>query len=620
MADWTLGTTKRKPAFSNLGGTVGTSGTSYSIPLTGTYQSAGRTPTYQQPAPAPKPAPTSGTGYSSGAITALGGLSSGTGSRPPSTASTQAPASSYTAPRSPYSQPAQTSPSSSGAASARNASGQTMRDPGEYEKWYQRNASRYNQPTALSSYWQSVQGKVGGQRYQPNNAQSAFNSNAGALRNDSYGMTNARNVSTQLRDPSRGEGIMGQAAGMLGGPNQTQQYYGENQGFFGAPGDIEQYYDTNGGRFQQAGFGEQAAQGILGSEDLTGLYDNRLVGDELDYFREPLRSKSYSEDLYESGNQGLNTFYDRERDKRQAALEDRMAAMGVFGSGETVEAMYQLEGELGAAQARDMADLAGQADDQRLGRAGALMDFSSAAADEELGRGGLMLDATGRALELDRDAIDRLTAGGNLARDSSRYGLDRTVAGGDLARSADDSRRMQADSLGGIGRDMASESRQRLDASGRMGLDADAEQRLRLAEYYDQATGVDDLGLRAQADELSWIQTGGDMAGAVDRGNLDWLEGGGRAARGAQDAFQGRVGQLYGDTADLGGRMAGTYGEMTAIDASEQAGIRMGVINLLQAQYGMDAAAAERQASEWMQAGMMPLQVYAMMKGGGAGG
>jgi hypothetical protein len=89
-----------------------------------------------------------------------------------------------------------------------------------------------------------------------------------------------------------------------------------------------------------------------------------------------LRQKGYQEQLYEAGNQGLNQFYGRALERGQKDLENRMSAAGVFGSGATVQAMADLQGNLGAAQARDMAGLAGQADDARIGRLGLAGDLA----------------------------------------------------------------------------------------------------------------------------------------------------------------------------------------------------------------------------------------------------
>lgn len=125
------------------------------------------------------------------------------------------------------------------------------------------------------------------------------------------------------------------------------------------------YMMPGGGTYNSGGQKPAAEPGILTK---PGEYENWY-----DQNKGALNTPSYSEQLYESGNQGLNTWYDRERDKRQKRLEDQMSAMGVFGSGATARGMFELEAELGAQQARDMGDLAGRADTyrgQRLDRAG----------------------------------------------------------------------------------------------------------------------------------------------------------------------------------------------------------------------------------------------------------
>jgi hypothetical protein len=601
---------------------------SFSIPFspsTTNYSSTGQTFGTQ-------PAPVSG--YSPAVNTALGGATNWSGSGQPGT-NQQAPSgqpsysstnqgSTYTSPtntqHSPYSTPSSataaprvTAADMYGTPQAQNFQGK-LSTPGAYENWYQQNASRYNNPTTLSSYYQQVAGQFGGQRFQPTTTQSAFNNTADRLRQQTYGMGNAQYVSQALQNPSMGEGTMGRAADMLGGNNRTGEYYQQERSFFGAPGDVERYYDQTGDQFQRAGFGENYAQNVLGSNELTGLYDNRLVGGELDYFRDPLRALSNSEQLYNSGNQGLNTYYDRENQKAQEALQNRMAAMGVFGSGETVKGMAEIDADMGAAHARDMAALAGQADQQRLGRAGMLRDFAGAAADEEMARGGMMLEGAGMGLQLGRDAISRLSQGGQLANLASRYGLDRTVEGGELARSADDSRTNQATALGNVGRDMSSELRQRLDLSARTGLDADEQERLRLADYFGNAESLDRLGLDSRTEDRQWVDLGGRLASDVDQGNLDWLNAGGDAADLAQQRFEQRERYGFLDPMALGSAMGNTYGTISGANTTEQGQMSADSISMSLQQKGMDAAAARAQAQQWIAMGLTATQIASLLR------
>lgn len=600
----------------------------------------------------------------------------------------------------------------------------------------QQNAQSISTQLRGQSAGEGFMGAAAGMFTGRNNATDFYGQSQGRIQAGAN-QTDARRIAGQLEQRTQGEGAMDRAVGMFGGPNQTNNYYGQVRDQFSAPGDIEYYWDSTQDDFTRAGLGERYAQDELRGTDWgnidqmlraqnygnsaimdmqsaqgmnqrtagvfnenRGLTGRNLVGQELDYFRDPLRANSYSEDLYESGNQGLNTYYDRENEKRTRELQDRMAAMGVFGSGETVEGMAEISAELGSQQARDMAGLAQQADQARLARAGALTDMAGAAGQEELarvdmlrqlgmdadqigqGNAQMLLDAYGlasdeglgkmdrylqgqgvalgaidRGLAADRLGLDRLTAGANVADMSSRFGLDRTMAGGELARSADDSRWAQAAGLSGAGAASASaelarrqaaaqtylnaagEERQwldmgadmaknadesrwaqaaglastgnmmstaelnRLNASSAMGLARDQEERLRMNDMFRAADDLDENYRQAQEDELTWLTTGGSMAGAVDTSNLNWLNAGRDAASTAQDKFERR--ERYGitDAVDLANGMSGAYGAQANIAASEQAQYKQDAINLLMAQYGLDAATAERAADEWAQVG-----------------
>ena len=588
-----------KPGVSTTGLTAAPRTSSYTVsPITSskTFYSTGQTM-----------GPMTSPSARSNAITSFGNMGSGSGQP-----GTNMPASTQ---RSPYSQPPAAPAGTSAGPTSPQRSG-VLSQPGAYEDWYRQNASRYNQPTSLSSYWSSISGKFGGQRYQPTTSRDAFNTVGSGLRSQGAGTTNAYGVSGQLRNTTQGEGYMNTAAGMLGGVNNTAQYYGDNRNFFESPGAIEDYFAANGDRFQQAGFGEQNAQGILQDPNLTGLYDNRLVGNELDYFRQPLRDLSYSEKLYESGNQGLNQWYDLQRQRQQEDLENQMSAMGVFGSGETAEAMYRMREGLAAEQARDMAGLAGQADAERRARADLLFGAAGSAADEELARGGLMLDSAGMGLQLDRDAISRLSAGGDLANAASRYGLDRVTAGGDLARSADDSILNQARGLGDIGQGMATTEIDRLYRSGTLGLDADAEDRSRITDYYGMASDVDQLGLDADQNELDWLRTGAGIAGDVDQGNLDWLNAGGGAADTAQTRFENRERYGFTDPLAAGTAMGNTYGNIAGGNTTEQGEMKANAIDLIMKREGLSASGANIRAQQYLDAGYSWPQILAMFGGG----
>ena len=575
MPTWTA--TPMRTSFQSMFGQnpQPTATTSYQIPFTNTgktYMSSGSTF-------APQSASST---YRSSALGTLGSLGTGGGAT-----SMQ--------PQRPAYQPSTAAPGGSSAPSGTSTRSGLLSQPGAYEQWYQQNASRYNAPTALSSYYQGVAGKFGGQRYQPTTSRDAYGQVQSMFSQPSQGATNARSVADQLRQQSAGEDAMNTALGYFGGVNNAEQYYGDNRAFYGSEGDIENYYDQNADRFQQAGFGENYAQGVLGNQALTGMFDNRLVGDELDFFRDPLRNQSYSEQLYESGNQGLNTYYDRERARQQEDLENQMSAMGVFGSGETVQGMTDLRSNLAAEQSRDMAGLAGQADAERRARADLLFGAAGSAAEEEMARGGLMLDAAGTGMQLDRDAIARLTAGGNLANQSSAYALNRVNSGMNAANTADASRFAQGAGMAGIGTQMSQAELNRLNSSSAAGLAADTEERQRMMDMFNASMGVDNLGLNAQAADLSWINAGGQMANQVDAGNLGWLNAGGDAASLAQNMFQDRERYGFTDPLSLGQAMGGTYGQIAGANTAATQQQRTDAINLLVSKYGMRADEADAQ-------------------------
>lgn len=513
--------------------------------------------------------------------------------------------------RSPYSQPAGNSstPSTSSQAAPRTGA---LTGPGAYEQWYQQNASRYNQPTASSSYWQQVQGRVQGQRFQPTAARGAYDQMSSRYSQPGQGMENAYDISGQLRNQTQGEGVMNAATAYYSQPNNMAQYYTDNRGFFGTPGDIENYYDANAGRFQTEGFGEKYAQGILQDSDLNSLYDNRLVGDELDYFRPELRNQSYSEQLYESGNEGLNQWYDLQRKRQTEDLENQLSAYGLFGSGEMVEGASRLREGLAAEQSRDMAGLAGQADAERRARADLLSGMANSASQEEVARGGLMLNAAGTGLQLDRDAIARLSAGGNLANMSSQYGLDRVQEGGVQANNADQSLFAQGQGLGQLGNMMSQQEINRLTNSGNLGMQADQEESRRLLDLYNAGMGVDNLGLQAQAADLSWLQAGSQMAGQADVNDLARLQSAGGAAQLAQTMYQDRERYGFQDPFAAASSMAGAYGGMASNNTSQDAAARTEAVNLLMQKAGLSAAEAERRAQEWASSGTLLTQLAAL--------
>lgn len=184
-------------------------------------------------------------------------------------------------------------------------------------------------------------------------------------------------IKGSLQKPGAGEGMLTAAAGMLQGPNRTAGFA-----------------DRNGGIFEQPGMAETNAAGALPG----------------------LRNKGYTEQLYESGNQGLNTFYDRELQKRSERLNRTMAASGMFGSGAMARSMFELEGDLGAQQARDMADLAVQGDTAMRGRTelgNTIAKTGQTAGEGRVTAGGVLQNTADASI--DRQGRGLADVGGTLA-------------------------------------------------------------------------------------------------------------------------------------------------------------------------------------------------------------
>jgi hypothetical protein len=200
----------------------------------------------------------------------------------------------------------------------------------------------------------------------------------------------------RLNAPTQGFGAMKEAADYFRGPNRTAAYA-----------------DRAGGIFDKPGMAETYASGVLPG----------------------LQNKGYTEQLYESGNQGLNTHYDREWEKRRRRLEDTMSAAGVFGSGATARGLFELEAELGSQQARDMAGLATQADTMRGSRLGMGMDIANTGQQAGEGRvkGGADLQNLADA-SVDRQGRGLLAAGQGM--DASE-GAQLERAGGAAGKAQD---------------------------------------------------------------------------------------------------------------------------------------------------------------------------------------
>jgi len=216
--------------------------------------------------------------------------------------------------------------------------------------------------------------------------------------------------------------------GLLETPGEAEQWWTENKDRLSGPLQSENYYNglmgrTGGAGLQPAATSEayNASKSYFQNPTLAETTAGRNVGE--------LASKGYSEQLYEAGGDHLNPYYERARQKGMQELQDRMAAAGVFGSGATAKAMFELEGELGAAQAKAMADLANQADLNKVARFGESRLTATAGTDAQRNRYGDWFDA-GEALDKglrEDETFNRDTAAGvddaRIRKDESVFGM-----------------------------------------------------------------------------------------------------------------------------------------------------------------------------------------------------
>jgi hypothetical protein len=538
--------------------------------------------------------------------------------------------------------------------------------PGIGEQWYTNHASQYNNPSQLGQYWQGLQGRTNGAGVQPTNSQAAWGQVQSTFQRPAQGAQNAWDASEKLyRQPTQGEGYLNSAAGYFQGPNRTNDY-ANSLGYqmFMAPGQAETYTDYSRpmlqgmgqgqqmaynslGQFQQPGAAEtnnQNVQGLLAGNNASADFNQKLtssgflgkntVGDEYGYFAPGLREKSYSENLYESGDQGLNTFYDREAQKRTRALSDQMAAMGVFGSGATARSLSEMQADLGASQAKDMAGLAAQADQARLGRTAAADTFAKDTSGEELNRYGLGMQAANQAdesmrgnvglmnqasqsaqqlqiqrlfqggqlgLQSDAEGRARIELGGNLANNAQQAAMNRAKTGADVQSLADHSRFDQGQGLANTGNMLGTQYLNRMQQSVNSGIQGDQEQRARANDYFARAGDLDQRGLDSETFNR-------DTAGGVDLSNRAGLLAGQNAATGAQNAFEQR--ERYGiqDKQKLAESMSGLVSSALGKSADEQAAIYESIVQSLIAQGGIDRASAEQQAQAMFQAQGIAIQ------------
>lgn len=544
------------------------------------------------------------------------------------------------------------------AASQPGAAGSTapgvLTTPGEGEKWFADHKGAYDQPTNLAGYWQGKQGGI-----TAGASADAWGKAKDWANSTSSGAQNAHGISEQLREPTKGEETLGQAKGYFTQPNQTQDYNKSVGGVFGQEGAAEKYAKENTAGLQTSGAGGQqvyktmgdfgtpgaaeknnaTAQATLGGNNSAKQFNNSLTnsgftgkntsGTEMGYFSPDLRAKSRSEDLYDSGQggKGLTTYYDREAQKRTKSLSDQMSAMGVFGSGATARGLYELNADIGASQARDMAGMAAQADQAFLGRTGAAQSFAGQTGDEEIKRAGVGMQAATAAdestrgnvtagttaaqnaqsasldrmfkggqlgLQADQEARQRLELGGVFANDAQTQQLNRIRTGGDLAKAADSSLFDQGRGLADVGTSQSTQELNRLGKSADTGLAGDAEERAKIGDYASIAKGTDAANLSAEE-----FNKGVNVD--LDAQNYARTQAGQNAANGVQTLFENR--QRYGiqDKTTLATQLSGLVAGAKGKSAEEQEALHEQIINSYIAETGVDRAAAENYANQLFQ-------------------
>lgn len=527
--------------------------------------------------------------------------------------------------------------------------------PGTAEQWYAQNKQRYSAPSQYQG-WVNEYANKGG--WAPSNQTAAWGEVSGKLGQGGWGAQNSRDVASRLFGKTEGEGITKGALGYfqnagstdayaksLGGqeftrPGAAEDYWGQAKGSLSGQGEGTQFAYNRLGDFGKEGQSEKnysTIQGMLGGANNTsdfyndqvlgsGFLKKNTTGTEQQYFAPQLREKSNSEKLYESGNQGLNTFYDREAEKRSRRLGDQMAAAGVFGSGATARSLAELEGELGAAQARDMAGLAGQADQAFLGRTGAAQSFAQAAGGEELNRYGLGLQAAQGAdegvrsnaglltsaanmsdqnrlarlnsgvtagLNADQQQLARIMGGGTLANNAQNQWANRINTGLGVSQAADNANIAQGSAIQGLGSALSQTEITRLLGSSGAGASADTAELARIQAYLNGSKGMDDATLEKERFDRDTFASADDReASRTDREF--------NAASKVQQLFQDRERLGIQDMTGVASQLAGLVASATGASTTEQANYRNQIIQLLVTQMGMSREEAESQAAAWL--------------------
>ena len=404
--------------------------------------------------------------------------------------------------------------------------------PGYGEKYYTDNKDRFAQPTKSSQYYDSTKSYYTTPGATAANTNSAYSKYMKEMSDPGRGTERAYDISDQLGRATQGENNLRDLSKQLQPAGQGEQYYDQTKDFYGQTGMGEQYISDS--------LGEYGGPGVAESnyDDIEADYDH-FVGD--------LRGPSASEDLFNSGKgeDGLTTYFSREREKSQRALDDAMAARGLFGGEASLRGTIDLNEGIAAQQAKAMADMAAQSDAAKLGRTGEARQFGgmrTGAADiaqrSKMARvqSGIDNSVTGQGL-----ATDRITRGQGAANDVASGMLDRIMGGGELEGK------------------IADTEIDRLLNSGELGITADNTERQRNNDLLNGSMGVDKLNLDFDQFGLDKVQAGQGAAGDTDSMEISRDTTNAAIATGAQNSLENRERGALNDIAGVTGSMTDSY-------------------------------------------------------------
>lgn len=468
--------------------------------------------------------------------------------------------------------------------------------PGTGEEWWQQYGYKFGQPSTAQQYWTGQQGYfTGPSAYAPTlegmagdaRSMTTLGPGAGerfydtdAWRYDQPGVTEA----TRL----------GSLAG-LSSPGWAEQFYTGPAQELRAPGTLEDWYSRYGDRFAQPGalsanmgdvrgmIGEAGASAGFGPDALSALGRPGFTEALATGYRPEL---SYSEEfLTGKGPTGLDALYERQYTKGAESLENRMAAIGAFGSGAGVRATGELLADLTNQRTLNEMQLRQQSDVAKMARFGEARQLMTSADEALRGRYGVGFAG---ARGMDEVALARARAAQDLYGATSAEDLARLEAGAGVAGRAQEAGLGRMTALGGLAQtaeelDLA-RARERFgeaEATERTGLERLAGKRT--AAELSQRGGLERgrlglEGVRTGADILRDIEdtemrrriAGGQLAGATSEDALRWLAAEFGGAKTTQELTQARQAEDWSKLMGLTGAMAGSYERGTGAISTEQ--------------------------------------------------